>query len=161
MAGHGSGKGGRRGPAKTPSKLLFLRGSHLVNDRGQEPQPPVIEGADLTPPQTLSPGGQAIWQKLAVQLRDCGILTAIDLVAFERYCDYLDKFRVIQAKIKEAGFDKDGRIRWRETRAMLVLESSLSRIEQQFGMTPASRASLRVNFIPGKKEKDEKAEYFK
>lgn len=152
---------GTRGPQKTPTHILQLRGSHRGN-RPLEPQPDRIAPRR---PNGLSTPVKAVWKRVIGHLEDMGTLAVSDGAALERYCRLFVEWRKMQAFIDTAGHayalyltDKDGqyildpngqkvlrcRIQHPEVGVRNKLNVDLLRIEQQFGLSPAARASLLV-----------------
>lgn len=82
---------GRRGPTKTPTKLLLLRGSRRGQDRaavasvtGGAPPP---KDPPLQPPWVkANPGARSVWEALVPALQRMGLLDQVDAVAMGRYC---------------------------------------------------------------------------
>lgn len=153
---------GKRGPVKTPTAMLSLRGSRLVADRTGEPKP------DATPPpcpDTLDEACKGVWDQVTEQLAAMGTLAISDANAIERYCRLFVEWRNVQAFIDRMGHgyalylrDKNGqfmyddngqkilrcRIQHPEVGVRNKLNVDLLRLEQNFGLTPAGRAGLTV-----------------
>lgn len=161
---------GRRGPPKTPTKLKLLRGfpgGKKTIPKG-EPLPEVLHGT--TPPADMTDEGKAIWRELAPKLEDLGLFTTLDGFAFRRYCELMARWGVAAKKIRETGqthipifHEQTPEQRAAGERPKLKylqelpesiefrrLPGELLRLEQQFGMTPASRAAISV--IPKSKD---------
>lgn len=153
---------GKRGPVKTPTSQLKARGSRLVADRGDEPQP--LPGAPPCP-KTLNAAARSVWDQVTEQLAKMGTLASSDGNALERYCrlfvewrrhqDFIDKAGVsytlyLRGKDGEHIVDADGnkiihcRIQHPEVGVRNKLSVDLLRLEQNFGLTPAGRAGITV-----------------
>lgn len=140
---------GKRGPAKTPTAALKLHGSRLVDGRDGEPQPP--EGWPARPDR-LSDGGREVWGRLLPQLDDMGVLTQVDGPSLARYCEMTIRFWELNAWIREngetyTGVNAQGTLFVRQYPQVAIaaqLAKDMLRIEQEFGLTPASRAGLKV-----------------
>ena len=135
---------GRRGPAKTPSKVLTARGSWRgVKRVKSQPKPD-----DKAPrcPAWLSAKARVAWKTLIPKLTEMGVIGTCDRNALARYCDFFVRWRAAA----DLG-DMD---------VALKISTHLLRIEQQFGLTPSARASLAV---PDKKPKSAqgKGRFFK
>ena len=143
---------GQRGPARAPTATLKLRGSSLVRKgRGdREPQP-----AKELPrcPSWLDKSSRAAWRVLAPALHECGILTKIDRNPLARYCRFWTRWRRAEDWIEENGSayplkDADGKTRRIMTFPQVAIANALAlqltRLEQEFGMTPASRSRLTL-----------------
>lgn len=143
---------GRRGPAATPTRILKLRGSNKIYNRKHEPQP---ERTKPPCPKWLDDDARNCWRRLADKLDAAGILTVIDGNALARYCHLWARWRRAEDFIKEKGDmyplkDADGSVRywqpWPQLSIAHKLAQQLTRLEQEFGLTPASRP--RISVIP-------------
>lgn len=153
---------GKRGPPKTPTAQLALRGSWRAADRAGEPQPV----ASAPPcPGTLNKSARSVWDQVTTQLAAMGTLAVSDGNALERYCRLFVEWQKVQAFIDKAGAaytlylrGKDGRhivddsgekiihcrIQHPEVGVRNKLNVDLLRLEQNFGLTPAGRAGITV-----------------
>ena len=127
-----------RGRPPTPTAILKARGSWRAKIRRCEPQPP---GDPVDCPVWLEGTARETWRELAPILRSMGVLTIADRNAFVRYC-------VLWANWREA-LSGGGR----KAKKCLALSESLGRLEQQFGLTPASRARVKVDHGDDDKKK--------
>jgi phage terminase small subunit len=122
-----------KGPAKTPTAVLENRGSRLVRDRQAEP---VYNGiSNLRQPIGLGYHGKKIWNRLLPMLANQGVLTDADIAGFERYCFLWQVWKDL-AKAKDLDINK-----------LMKIESGFSKLEQQFGLTPASRPNIKATKI--------------
>ena len=127
-----------KGPAKTPTAILEKRGSRLVRDRQAEP---VYNGIqNLRMPVGFGYHAKKIWHRLLPMLAAQGVLTDADLAGFERYCFLWQAWKDI-IKTKPLDINK-----------LMKIESGFSKLEQQFGLTPASRPNVKANKV-GKEDK--------
>lgn len=133
---------GKRGPPKSPTKVLEMRGSWRADARGTEPTPPPLTGEC---PEWLQPLAKETWVILVEQLKNLGILGTVDGNTLARYCQTYALWREAQEFIAEHGqtFEsKEGpKVHPMATLAIKYGEQ-LTRLEAQFGMTPSSRANL-------------------
>lgn len=126
-----------------------------------EPKPEVLTTAD--PPGNLTPAEREVWQEIASALHRLGLLTEVDVATLSRYCNIRTKFREAKTFLDEHGFYyaiyheqtpdeiKAGvkpRLKYMaqfpQVSIYMQLSKELTRLEQQFGMTPAARANLNV-----------------
>lgn len=142
--------GGRRGPAPTPTSLLKLSGSWRAKTRGNEPQP---EPGAPPSPDWLDEDARAVWNELAPQLEQMGVLTQIDGRALARYCDVWVRWYKARDFLRQHGDtyplkDESGKVKYLQQFPQVAiankLATQLTRLEQEFGMTPASRARIQV-----------------
>ncbi len=148
---------GKRGPPRTPTSVLKFRGSWRGNARGDEPEP---KRDRPECPDWLTGEERAAWDRVVVLLESMHVLTVADGAQLERYCRYLVRWRQCERIIGKftgddlliGGLTNDGmrpviRNAWSESHR---LACELRRIEAQFGLTPAARASLNVIPSPEK-----------
>lgn len=139
------------GPRSTPTPLLKLVGSREpLRNRRDEPQPQ--EGRP-SKPQWLKGDAAKVWPKVIAQLDAMGVLTKADGHAIARYCKLLVRWVDNNAFIEKYGEthplkDKEGGVKcmipWPQVSILNQLSNQILRLEQEFGLTPSSRASLKV-----------------
>jgi P27 family predicted phage terminase small subunit len=143
---------GRRGPAPTPTNISKLRGSTLVTKRREATE---VKGPAGKPrcPQWLDADSRAAWRQLVPMLEQMGVLTRIDGNALARYCRLWSRWRKAEAFIEQKGDmyplrDEKGGIKcfqqWPQVAIANKLAQQLTRLEQEFGMTPSARARLNL-----------------
>lgn len=139
---------GKRGPGRTPTGVLKLRGSWRADARKGEPTP---EFGKPTCPRWLSKDAKAIWRTLIPQILHMGILAKIDGHVLARYCQLYAHWKEAEAVLIRQGatmtvYDKLGDpIDYKdrpEVARCLRLSEQLCRLESKFGLTPSDRASL-------------------
>lgn len=154
---------GKRGPPRKPTELKLLQGTPGGKHKlpKNEVKPPAVRG--VKPPRHLAPDVRKVWKGLAHRLETLGLLTEIDLHTFERLCIMHARLRVLYQNLVAANWQtfipifhdqseaekKAGakpRLKYMQEHPYAVEYRQLSRdilkVEQQFGMTPAARASL-------------------
>ena len=141
---------GRRGPPPTPTDILQARGSRLPAGRTQEPKP---KGPIGTPPKRLSKDGKGVWRQAVKDLEEMHVGRRPDRHALERYCRGVVRSWGLAAFIDRHGHtypikNAEGAVvgfkEFKEVKILAELEANLLRLEQEFGLTPASRARLHV-----------------
>ena len=157
---------GKRGPAKTPTPILKARGSWLAATRNGEPQP---DNGEPPCPEWLAAAALDAWQYLAPKLEAMGVLTRIDGNALSRYCELWGRWQKAADFLREHGDvypakDAEGRVtgfeQWPQVNIVAKLGGELHRLEQQFGLTPASRAGLSISANHGKDKDKGRARFF-
>lgn len=149
----------KRGPARTPTAILELTGSKLAKGRAEGEVRPATTTTD--PPAWMTAKGKVEWVRIAAVLMPLGLLTDADHAALERYCEMLVRWRmalkVVNGK-KGAVLEvknKRGAVVSSKPRAEMViltrLDAALTKLEQQFGLTPAARAGLSIEDLKDKK----------
>lgn len=149
---------GLRGQQPKPTALRLLEGNpsqHALPEN--EPKPRTIEDAD--PPEWLSTEAKTYWRRLLPMLGAAGLVTEVDLLVLERYCDCLADWRSARDFLVERGSmfypiydgppDPATGVRpikylqeYPHVAKKLKMSEHLLRIEQHFGMTPAARTRI-------------------
>ena len=141
---------GERGPARTPTRVLALRGSWRAKTRALEPEPP--PGRPRCP-RWLAREAKRVWRDLLPQLDRMGLLARCDRLALARYCQMWAKWRECEEWMSEHGDvypekDAEGRVvglrEYPHVARSIRLSEALLRLEKQFGLTPSARAGLDV-----------------
>ena len=155
---------GRRGPAPTPTPKLALAGSRRADRNKNEPQP---EASDLTPPEWISEEAKLVWAEVAPQLEHQGCLKRIDEKTLTRYCVDWVRWKTAVLFIERHGEtypikDGQGNVKYIQQLPQVAIASKLAqqltRLEQEFGMTPSARTRIDVE-IP--KPETDKGRFFR
>lgn len=140
---------GRRAKPTAVKQLAGNPGKRPLNKA--EPKP---KGAGTPkPPGWLGRYGKALWKRLAPELEQLGILSSIDLMAFEALCGAYDRWRDAEQQIKVHGkvYTKDGIARLRpEVRIAEVARKELRQLATEFGLTPAARPRVAAGMADAK-----------
>ena len=150
---------GRRGPQKTPTKILAMRGSWRAKTRQNEPEPG--PGRPQCP-RSLPKEGKAEWRRITAYLAKMGMLATCDRVAIAGYCSAWAQHDCADTECKKTGY-------WyvtpngvqMQTAAAIILKSArgdMLRYLREFGLSLASRASVGTSTKT--KVDKEKAAYF-
>jgi phage terminase small subunit len=113
--------------------MKLLRGERRpsrVNRR--EPQAPLGVGPA---PEHLSPAAQQVWEELRGPLERAGIVTALDVTAFELLADCLSEYRRHRAQPGHEAFSAG-------------YSKRLARLLPEFGLTPSARSRVAVTLSP-------------
>ena len=150
---------GKRGPSKTPTKILKMRASkHVPKNEAEEPEPaPGIPD----PPLPLDGEALIMWNRMAVQLDDIGILTQVDGNALHRYCETWASWVEATEKVKSLGlvYGTTGDKGQKTVKSNPIVgmaqkySDQLLRLEQEFGLTPSARSGMSVPNPVGKSKK--------
>ena len=164
---------GLRGPPKKPTDIKLLQGipGGKGNLNPDEPKPPRANGPKA--PAGMNKYQRKLWREACAKLAAMRVLTVADLKAIERYCDLYEKFSTAKAFLDEKGFyyaifhDQTPAeaaagvpkklkymAQFPQVNIYMQLAKELTRIEGQFGMTPASRANLSMEAPGGLSPKD-------
>ncbi|TXH56410.1 MAG: P27 family phage terminase small subunit [Desulfurellales bacterium] len=140
---------GTRGPAKTPTAILRLRGSELASHREGEPEPQ--HGLPVTP-DGLPDEAVSVWERTCEVLSDMRVLTVADGAQLERYARMLVLWRKVQQVLDSFATAEDLAAAWDSDRKRPIirnalaesrnLDTHLKQIEGNYGLTPAARARI-------------------
>lgn len=122
---------GKRGPARTPTPILKLTGSREIEKRSDTDIPEAMMVAPDAP-SFLKPREREAWDTLVTQLDRFGVLCIIDGNSLARYCGLWAKWTTLD-------LDDDD-----DVRMAIKIAPQLTRLEQEFGMTPSSRSNLDI-----------------
>lgn len=154
---------GKRGPPPEPSILKYIRGNPSkgkLNDK--EPTPDLVDEDVMAPSHVAEvPLALQKWQYAAPILQRMKLLTEADVESLARYCLLWAKWKLAYDKSLQLGdeithFEPDPnrtdgklRIKWTQvapwTTQYKSLGRDLLRLEQEFGLTPASRSQVTIH----------------
>lgn len=143
---------GKRGPKKTPTPILKVRGSWLANERKDEPQLPVEAVAC---PVWVSPAGQKHWQELSDVLQGMGLLSTPFSVSMALFVNCLAEYIALSEEcrsIPRTYSTEKGVVASPEHKQLWDVWQKLLSICREFGLTPSSLASVKQIHKPEKKE---------
>ena len=141
------------GPTRTPTKILKLRGSWLAGTRDREPVP----SGKPACPQWLNKDARAVWKQIVPKLCALHILGRIDQNALARYCTLWARWRAAELFIEKNGTSypihtETGKVKYHaqfpDVAIAHHLAGQLTKLEGEFGMTPASRSKIKVDVKP-------------
>ena len=136
-----------RGPKPKPTALKELEGNpgkRPLNNK--EPKP-----AKKAPrcPSWLEPDAKKEWRRLAKQLEELGILTAIDMTSFAGYCQAYARWKEAEEFISKHGtIVKTPSGYWQQVPQVSIAQTylkTMSKFCEQFGLTPSSRSRLTID----------------
>lgn len=159
---------GRRGPSPTPTNVLKLRGSTLVTKSREANE---IKGPQGRPkcPAWLDEEAKAAWKQVVPMLDHMGVLTKADANALARYCRFWSRWRKAEDFIDEHGEvyplkDDAGNVKcvqqWPQVSIAHKLAQLLTRLEQEFGLTPSARARLQMTPVAAEQPNHDKSRFF-
>ncbi|RTL04026.1 phage terminase small subunit P27 family [Candidatus Dependentiae bacterium] len=141
---------GLRGPQPKPSKLRELEGiTKPCKMPVDEPKPKLATSADC--PVALNPAQKLVWDSLAPELMRIGTLSLTDIPAFLRYIDLSIEYHEMQRQIDGKNYvlvirNEDGKPKYATVMPQITIRNqamaNMLRLEQHFGMTPASRTRI-------------------
>lgn len=145
---------GKRGPKKTPLKMLRQRGSWLADRREGEPVPP--QGKPK-PPKELDKKARTVWNRVIPMINKMGILGACDGETVSRYCVAVVMYWETRQSIVKDGmttvigsYDKEGNLLSEreedrpQVRRLKSISDECRMLENLLGLNPGARASLSI-----------------
>lgn len=139
---------GKRGPKPKPTQLKIASGT-LRNRNDAEPQPPTDR---VVMPKHLGKIAAAKWRQLLPLLQGVRIMTRADVDALARYCDTYEWWRKTREVLKKDGdtypiLNDGGEVKYIAQRPEVSiahkLAQQLRQLEQDFGLNPSARTSLK------------------
>ena len=143
---------GLRGAKKKPDWLAVLDGNPGKRAVGRGLKAPTTNA--IEPPEHFDDGQRRLWANVCDVLAKVNALSIADQFALVRYVELLHEYRKAadwMAKQSDGNVvypirDKGGIVKsirmLPQLKAMLEISNHLLRIEQHFGLTPSSRASI-------------------
>lgn len=143
---------GKRGPKKTPTAILKIRGTRRANERPDR----VVVAEMPEPPNWLAGEALEEWNELAPLIFNANMLTLRDRGALARLCKMRVQYRqCIEFTDKYGmcfhGKDKDGNLvtkRHAEAIEARNLATIIARLEAAFGLEPSARATAGMSTEP-------------
>ena len=136
---------GKRGPARTPTKVLQMRGSSLADGREAEPEP---SGKAPEAPAHLGEVAAAEWRRVVPILEGWGILDEADQTALGIMCEAYGEYTAARALVVKHGpITENAKGLPMKHPAVLIQEGAFTRwktLMAQFGLTPSARANLAI-----------------
>ena len=137
---------GKRGPAKTPTAMLQLRGNPHVGNRPD----PDVEVCDDLPPAPAHITGYALeaWNYYGPMLVNLGVMTEGDAMAFAGLCEVYDEYRQADDAVSADGLftvtggDNPMKVESAAVKLRRAARADLKRWLAEFGLTPASRPDV-------------------
>src|SRR4051794_21631594 len=127
-------------------RLMGNPGKRRLPKQGEEPEPEVI-AALPEPPEWLGEYGRREWLRVGPPLTDMRLLTESDLIAFGAYCANVDLMIESKLDIDKNGatiLGARGYVRNPALASFAQAVTALRALACEFGMTPSSRARMRL-----------------
>lgn len=133
-------------PRPTPSAIKALKGEKTPKEE------PKVEAGAPTPPQWLSAAEREHWDMFVGMLTSMRVLTPVDGFALATLCSVWQQWITLQEFVKQNGLTYDVTLQHGETvtrtrpetREANTLLNQVKSLLQEFGLTPAARAKVKV-----------------
>lgn len=140
---------GKRGPKKTPTGILNLRGSWRGRERGDEVK---VKSAVPNPPAMLNGEAKAEWKRVVKELDALGLIAKLDRAALTILCNAWSDYVAARKDLKKEGntyANDKGEIKAHPlVKIMNDAQTCWYRMCKEFGLAPASRAGLAPTAKP-------------
>lgn len=137
---------GRKAIPTEIKRLMGNPGKGKLPKPGEEPEPTLVESLP-EPPDWLGEYGQREWERVGPVLVDLRLLTDADLLSFAAYCANVDLMIESMLDIKKNGTTirgARGDVRNPALASFAQAVTALRGLATEFGMTPSSRARMRL-----------------
>ncbi len=138
------------GPPPIPTEVKRLMGNpgkRRLPKPGEEPEPDHVSELP-EPPEWLGSYGAAEWRRAGPILMKIRLLTESDLLAFGAYCANVDLMIESKFDIEKNGAtitgQRGGSVRNPALASFSQAVTALRALATEFGMTPSSRARMRL-----------------
>jgi P27 family predicted phage terminase small subunit len=136
---------GKRGPIPQPSAVKLAKGERRPS-RVNYAEPVLPEASIVRLPAGITGAGRKEWLRLAPMLTAAGVLKESDAIALEDYCRCLSELREAERARKKSGVEtEDGQ---RLQGLVLKLRGQANTLRRELGLTPSSRAAIRIPAKP-------------
>ena len=134
-----------KGPPKTPTKVLEMRGSSVAKSRQREPEaPPGVP----EPPVWLEGEARAEWDYIVPILEGMRVLTLADRASLGAMCEAWGEYRRCSDVVSAEGLtvvNARGNVnRHPASVAQQEAWARWFRLSERFGLSPAARAGMSV-----------------
>lgn len=150
----------RRGPGKTPTKILEQRGSWRAKTRKKEPIPP---DGQVKPHAVLDATARALFQRITKEIAK-GVVKPCDAhvlaIACQAFSDWVRLTKELRTEGETSENIETG-VRYSNPKVFTrdKARDTFFKLAREFGLTPSSRANLAVDGDAG--ANDEAAQFFK
>ena len=137
---------GRKPKPTAIKRLAGNPGKRRLND--QEPKPSPTQAP--MPRGVLPKYGQKLWRSLAPKLIELGVLSEIDLPAFEMMCLHYALARQAMDEVEEIGLTIQEEGKTKKNPAMQAFRENAAAYKQllvEFGLTPSSRSRIVADVL--------------
>ncbi len=127
-------------------KIMGNPGKRRLPKPGEEPEPAHVTALP-DPPDWLGEYGKREWLRCGPSLMDMRLLTETDLIAFSAYCANVDLMIDSKIEIEKNGptiLGARGYVRNPALASFGQAVTALRALATEFGMTPSSRARMRL-----------------
>jgi len=141
-----------RGRPRKPVKELVLEGKYREDRHGSLSDLPEPDGLPAMP-DWLPDEAKQLWNSLASGLAKIGVATQIDESELAAMCDWWSKYRDASGMVEKMRSEPDsGKEYYRWSILAGMAWKNFTSAASKFGLNPADRAKMRLDFSGVKKE---------
>lgn len=130
-----------RGRKKKPTNLHIAEGTHRA-DRHGDPADEIQAEGEPIPDDDLPPMGKKLWEQIVPQLITQNVVSVLDSAALNLLCrQYARGMAWDQKILNRKRLDKN---MMKDERMSSMIWNDFARMAARFGLSPADRASLRI-----------------
>lgn len=136
---------GRRGPAPQPTALRILRGNpgqRAINHAEPKPEQVAANSKLALCPKWLTGNARELWKRVAPGAIAAGLLTVVDIPAFEALCVSYSRWRELE---RLTGKNLDLAIAKGYRSAAVKERQLMMQFGARFGFDPSSRSNVKLN----------------
>jgi len=138
------------GPPPTPTRLKLIRGNPGRRPLRREPEPACAPKCPEPPPHVTEHGADE-WRRTGPELHRLGLLSVLDMSAFEAYCIAYGRWRKAEEELVDAELVVPGSTENRVANPLLKIATraarDLIRFGSEFGLTPSARARVAAGRV--------------
>lgn len=151
-----------RGRKPKPTAVKKRAGNPGKRKLGKKTEPKPKVAALPEPPEHLAELGKQCWEYYAEHLHKLGLLSTIDLFAFEGFCFNYGRYVEAELAIEEEGAVLETFSTWKKNPWVDIGRAARNdclKFATEFGLTPSSRT--RIDVVPPKPEDRELSDFEK
>lgn len=158
---------GTRGPKRTPTTTLKLRGSWRAKTRKNEPG---YDPGEPECPKFLGEEGKREWIRIMGIIMPTGVMTHADRAALAMYCHAWESFIEVDRLVKNGAKGSQKGMIVVSAKGNLMINPAehcrancwqrVLKAASEFGFTPVSRSRIQIDSNNKGKEKEDKERFF-
>lgn len=134
----------KAGRKPQPTAVKLLKGAFDKNPQRFNRQEPIAPSKKPPVPQGLDPTARACFKRTVDAMEAMDVLGTVDVESIEMYARLWSQYRKLVKTVETDGYVQGSR----KHPAVAVLHETIDRLlkyQQQFGLTPSARSTLKVN----------------
>lgn len=136
-----------RGRKPKPTKLKQLEGNPGQRPLNTEEPKPDLASADGEPPAFLSKHAKAEWRRVYGPMRNCGLLTILDLSLLAAYCSAYGRWQEAEEKLARSPWIVTTPNKHKQAHPLLTIarqeRAAYQSLSAELGLSPVSRSRTK------------------